>query len=58
MDEVEVRLAGNTSSVWRRGATVRRSTGPWTPAVHRYRRDLVFIESLREPLEQALTAGR
>jgi Phosphotransferase enzyme family len=35
VDEVEVRLqAGNTSSVWRRGATIRRSTGPWTPAVH------------------------
>lgn len=35
VDEVEIRLeAGNTSSVWRRGATIRRSTGPWTPAVH------------------------
>jgi hypothetical protein len=35
VDEIEVRLqAGNTSSVWRRGATIRRSTGPWTPAVH------------------------
>jgi aminoglycoside phosphotransferase (APT) family kinase protein len=40
MDEAEVRLAGNTSSVWRRGATVRRSTGPWTPAVHRLLRQL------------------
>jgi hypothetical protein len=35
VDEIEIRLeAGNTSSVWRRGATIRRSTGPWTPAVH------------------------
>jgi aminoglycoside phosphotransferase (APT) family kinase protein len=35
VDEIEIRLeAGNTSSVWRRGATIRRSTGPWTPTVH------------------------
>ena len=33
-DEREIRLTGNLSSVWRRGDTVRRSTGPWTPAVH------------------------
>jgi hypothetical protein len=114
VDEIEVRLqAGNTSSVWRRGATIRRSTGPWTPAVHGllgawkrpaskerracsawlspdqrvqavcdlivgqaakgdpffqqhlaeghldgYQRDLVYIESLREPLQEALEAGR
>jgi hypothetical protein len=41
VDEIEIRLAaGNTSSVWRRGATIRRSTGPWTPAVHRLLRQL------------------
>jgi Phosphotransferase enzyme family len=35
VDEIEIPLErGNTSSVWRRGATIRRSTGPWTPAVH------------------------
>jgi hypothetical protein len=35
VDEIEIRLeAGNTSSVWRRGATIRRSTGSWTPTVH------------------------
>ena len=35
VDEFETRLAGgNLSAVWRRGDTVRRSTGPWTPAVH------------------------
>jgi hypothetical protein len=35
VDEIEIRLAaGNTSSVWRRGSTIRRSTGPWTAAVH------------------------
>jgi aminoglycoside phosphotransferase (APT) family kinase protein len=41
VDEVEIRLeAGNTSSVWRRGNTIRRSTGPWTPAVHALLRHL------------------
>lgn len=30
----ERRLAGNVSTAVRIGATVRRSTGPWTPAVH------------------------
>jgi hypothetical protein len=34
VDEIELRLQAGTSSVWRRGATIRRSTGPWTPAVH------------------------
>jgi hypothetical protein len=41
VDEIEIRLeAGNTNSVWRRGATIRRSTGPWTPAVHGLLRQL------------------
>jgi hypothetical protein len=41
VDEIEIRLeAGNTSSVWRRGTTIRRSTGPWTPSVHRLLRHL------------------
>jgi hypothetical protein len=41
VDEIEIRLeAGNTSSVWRRGATIRRSTGSWTPSVHRLLRHL------------------
>jgi hypothetical protein len=41
VDEIEIRLeGGNTSSVWRRGSTVRRSTGPWTPEVHRLLRHL------------------
>jgi Phosphotransferase enzyme family len=41
VDEIETRFsAGNTSSVWRRGTTVRRSTGSWTPAVHRLLRHL------------------
>ena len=44
VDEIEIRLeAGNTSSVWRRGATVRRSTGPWTPAVHGLLRHLEAV---------------
>jgi hypothetical protein len=41
VDEIEIRLeAGNTSSVWRRGATIRRSTGLWTPTVHELLRHL------------------
>jgi hypothetical protein len=43
VDEIEIRLAGNTSSVWRRGATIRRSTGPWTPAVHGLLRQLEAV---------------
>lgn len=27
-------LAGNVGGAWRVGETVRRATGPWTPAVH------------------------
>ena len=50
MDEIEIRLAaGNTSSVWRRGATIRRSTGPWTPAVHRLLRHLEAVGFLGAP---------
>ena len=32
--EPEERLAGNVGGAWRVGDTVRRATGPWTPAVH------------------------
>jgi hypothetical protein len=32
--EDEVRMPGNTGGATRVGATVRRRTGPWTPAVH------------------------
>lgn len=34
MSEEGERLAGNVGGAWRIGETVRRSTGPWTPAVH------------------------
>lgn len=38
---VEERLSGGfVNEVWRVGATVRRSTGPWTPAVHALLRHL------------------
>ena len=40
MDEREIRLTANLSSVWRRGDTVRRSAGPWTPAVQALLRHL------------------
>jgi aminoglycoside phosphotransferase (APT) family kinase protein len=33
-DEAGEQLAGNVGGAWRVGDTVRRSTGPWTPAVH------------------------
>ena len=36
----ERRLAGNVSAVVKIGGTVRRSTGPWTPAVHALLRHL------------------
>lgn len=34
LDEREEWLAGNVGGAWRVGDTVRRATGPWTPAVH------------------------
>lgn len=34
MSEFGERLDGNVGGVWRVGETVRRPTGPWTPAVH------------------------
>lgn len=34
LKEQEERLAGNVGGAWRVGHTVRRATGPWTPAVH------------------------
>lgn len=33
-DELGERLEGNVGGAWRVGNTVRRTTGPWTPAVH------------------------
>nr|BFF27440.1 hypothetical protein GCM10025732_54050 [Glycomyces mayteni] len=41
MSEDEIPLiGGNTSTVIRLGDTVRRNTGPWTPAVHALLRHL------------------
>ena len=34
-EDEEVLTGGNMSTVVRRGATVRRTAGPWTPTVHR-----------------------
>ena len=34
MSEYGQRLDGNVGGAWRVGQTVRRATGPWTPAVH------------------------
>jgi hypothetical protein len=34
MSEFGERLDGNVGGAWRVGETVRRATGPWTPAVH------------------------
>ncbi len=34
LEERGERLAGNVGGAWRVGDTVRRATGPWTPAVH------------------------
>jgi Phosphotransferase enzyme family len=34
MPEPELWLPGNVGGAWRVGDTVRRATGPWTPAVH------------------------
>lgn len=34
MTEFGERLDGNVGGAWRVGETVRRATGPWTPAVH------------------------
>jgi hypothetical protein len=40
-DEVgELLAGGNVGRVWRVGDTVRRETGPWSPAVHRLLRHL------------------
>ncbi len=36
MDYEEVLAGGNSTVVTRRGATVRRGAGPWTPAVHAF----------------------
>ena len=33
-DEGELLSGGNVGGAWRVGETVRRATGPWTPAVH------------------------
>lgn len=33
-DEGELLAGGNVGGAWRVGETVRRATGPWTPAVH------------------------
>lgn len=41
MDEEEDLAGGNSTLVTRVGQTVRRSAGPWTPAVH------AFLEALR-----------
>jgi hypothetical protein len=44
VDEVETRLTGgNLSAVWRRGDTVRRPAGPWTPTVHALLRHLEAV---------------
>ncbi|TWP36988.1 phosphotransferase [Leekyejoonella antrihumi] len=41
-DDLGERLpGGNVTGAWRVGGTVRRSTGPWTPAVHALLRHLV-----------------
>jgi len=48
--EAEHLLAGNVSSVVRIGDTVRRTTGPWTPAVHallRYLEEVGFESAPR-----------
>ncbi len=34
--EIPEHLPGGSGGVWRVGRTVRRPTGPWTPAVHEY----------------------
>ncbi len=36
MTEEELLAGGNVGQVWRVGTTVRRETGPWSPAVHAY----------------------
>ena len=42
--EAEHLLAGNVSTVVRIGDTVRRTTGPWTPAVHALLRYLEEVD--------------
>lgn len=51
-DADEVLVGGNVTAVVRRGDTVRRETGEWTPAVHRLLRTLrdAGIEHVPEPL--------
>ena len=43
MDEKEIALGGNFADAVRVGDTVRRWTGPWTPAVHALLRHLEAV---------------